>query len=555
MGNSHNVAIPAVSNSILGDPRFPYILECHNQSVVELYQHQAHLLYHSCVVHDGKCIASSGTPGDAPPPFILWSTSKDATSEPDEAQQSNAKYLPDGAELRWVGDDGLFKMVQLISAELSQADIVHNVCESLVMLRPTTYHADIWRALVLWKFGGFYMDDSLLLQKSVVDIFPSLDAHSDNGDLYGHIASDAKEWPNLNDSGEYENGIAYLVQDGGAGRPAIYNGMMFASRPRLGFFECVLLDIVSNVAERVYGPSDIFTTGPEAHYIAMKQYQEGLCHPSSDTENGYRQHGIQVRLRYDHTDSAKDHDRTIRDRKSGDTMIVSSRQRHRHTSVKSMNYGHYHITNQMYCDQFYDPHFFPISNPYGWLRYCQLICNTLSFTYDAICSEKRAISLHLHCRKQEGHATYFKPSADLKSQPSIPDPCIRTDFITEATTSSAKAEMRLVSVLRITLLIVILIGLVFALVALARVLPWVVHACVSLVARIRSRYHQPDRDNSGSDKKTTTKNDAELENVFADKPSSEIAIEASGESHISDSNDQEVEEKFPPKILSKYHHK
>ena len=159
----------------------------------------------TCVVSPQRANSTNGSP-----PLILWSTFKAAKREPSEAQQASAKYLPEGSEMRWVDDEGLFRMVQAISAELSQAGIVHNVCESVVMLRPKAYQADIWRALVLWKYGGLYMDAHFFLQKNAIDMFPALRESSIDCETNRHVGRTFEE-EDFGDSGDCQNGVVHLV--------------------------------------------------------------------------------------------------------------------------------------------------------------------------------------------------------------------------------------------------------------------------------------------------------------------------------------------------------
>ena len=354
-----NLSMPVVGKSVFGDSRFPYISDCHNTSLVDFYQHHDNLLYHSCIVHSGECIVSPRSVGATQrlPPLILWSTSPDATPQPGKAQQANAKYLPEGSEMRWVDDEGLFRMVQAISAELSQAGIVHNVCESVVMLRPKAYQADIWRALVLWKYGGLYMDAHFFLQKNAIDMFPALRESSIDCETNRHVGRTFEE-EDFGDSGDCQNGVVHLVQDAIDKNDArstyqIYNAIMFASRPRLDFFECYFSLVTSNVAKRYYGWERgwLCQTGPYAVSVALQQYRLGMCGDNSNPDFGALQRGIQVRFQMR---VRSDGSRSVVDRYSGDVGFINTKELYRDVHSCSIHYATYYRIHQVYKVNFLD---------------------------------------------------------------------------------------------------------------------------------------------------------------------------------------------------------
>jgi mannosyltransferase OCH1-like enzyme len=87
------------------------------------------------------------------PPLILWQTSMHANSTPDATQQSNAKFLPENTVIRWLDDLMMAHMVRDMGNELVGLGL-NNICDDWFNLRPGAYRADLWRALVLWKYGG-----------------------------------------------------------------------------------------------------------------------------------------------------------------------------------------------------------------------------------------------------------------------------------------------------------------------------------------------------------------------------------------------------------------
>ncbi len=75
----------------------------------------------TCKIINGKCVPTDRNTikSHSKPAVILWQTFFSAGSQLNDIQQHNAKFLPEGSEMRWVDDAGMASMVRSISRELA----------------------------------------------------------------------------------------------------------------------------------------------------------------------------------------------------------------------------------------------------------------------------------------------------------------------------------------------------------------------------------------------------------------------------------------------------
>ena len=157
---------------------------------------------------------------------------------PNSIQIHNARFVPNRTEIRWLHDDQMSCMMRVAGMEFMEStNNSANVCLSYFNLRPGAFRADLWRALVLWKYGGLYLDHKLM--------------------MVAHVS----KWINLNRS-KY---AMVPTNDPDFCTPCLHNGIAYASEERLSLYSCVVKQIVSNVDQKmVFGKSLYSVTGPAA---------------------------------------------------------------------------------------------------------------------------------------------------------------------------------------------------------------------------------------------------------------------------------------------------
>ena len=94
------------------------------------------------------------------PRLTVWQTSR---VRPNKLIAHNRQFLPEGTQFRWLDNQAVEAMVRDISVELSQQKVVDDAIGAFRSLRPWAFRADLWRAMVLWMYGGLYLDDKIVL--------------------------------------------------------------------------------------------------------------------------------------------------------------------------------------------------------------------------------------------------------------------------------------------------------------------------------------------------------------------------------------------------------
>jgi len=161
-------------------------------------------------------------------------------------ERHNSQFLPLGTVFQWVNDAGINSMVKNISKELAFAGIIDGSFAAFLMLRPKEFRLHIWIYMVLWMYGGIYIDPSVLFIR------------------------DASEWVDLhmNDVATcYDDG--WSIHDGQAKVDyQVYWSSIIAVRPRHPKLASIVRRIVKRVQMRYYPPNhehqDLMLSGAEA---------------------------------------------------------------------------------------------------------------------------------------------------------------------------------------------------------------------------------------------------------------------------------------------------
>jgi len=160
-------------------------------------------------------------------------------------------------------------MVQKLAPILEEEGIVVGACEMYHAVRPMAYRTDIWRAMVLWMYGGLYMDDKMAL---VEPLESWLDLEKETlllpMDREGFFDKDLEAL-------DLEN----LQLDNNSKPRAVWNGFMY-SQPRHLFWIRILRRIAQQVFLKAYPHLEdglLAITGPLAYmhafYRAPKELQ------------------------------------------------------------------------------------------------------------------------------------------------------------------------------------------------------------------------------------------------------------------------------------------
>ena len=247
----------------------------HGRVVVDLSKRDLDKLWHVCVVSGGVCQELSEladiSKALAEPPLVVWQARQCQCGSPNFAQQANAPFLPEGTHFRWQDQTQAATLIRDIALHYSTATPpLFNLCKNYFELRSGTFRADTWRIAVLLRYGGLYFDDKYILKfpaEKLVDLtVPDL------------------AWA--------------LKETKYKGDPAVHNGALYASRPDLPFFRCVLERQVDNIDRRrqpqtsehaIMKYNNILSiTGPSALAQALEDFKNGKC----GAEHEVQHHGI-----------------------------------------------------------------------------------------------------------------------------------------------------------------------------------------------------------------------------------------------------------------------
>ena len=183
--------------------------------------------------------------------IIVWQTFAHATATPEAFHLHNAQYLPLGSEMRWVDDSMAAFMVRDIGVAWSRSidsasDL--DICSAYFNLRPGAFRADLWRALVLWQYGGLYLDHKLILAtpfESVVDL--------NRQDLF---------W----------SPVSHTPSCSKMGFQCLWQGVAYTEKPKNSVIECIVKQIISSIADEKHDLVDIAPATAAAHPRFLSMY-------------------------------------------------------------------------------------------------------------------------------------------------------------------------------------------------------------------------------------------------------------------------------------------
>lgn len=180
---------------------------------------------------------------------------------PDVIVEQNRRFAPAGTDFRYYNYAQLEQSAEEISGHLASAG-VPGAYAAFRLLRPYSYRADLWRYMVLWMYGGLYLDAKMVLR---TDITGLVDAAA--GSLL--VCAD-RDYPN-----HYVASVIFARR----GDPVL---------------EAIIRRIVANVESRYYGETgnphaDLDITGPG---VLTRVLAERGFRPHADC----RRHGDEVLL-------------------------------------------------------------------------------------------------------------------------------------------------------------------------------------------------------------------------------------------------------------------
>ena len=193
------------------------------------------------------------------PPFILWQFLPTdhiqggiEDSSPNELQQLNAKFVPAGSEFRWLSfskkqgeHPGTAQMLRDGERALIDAGVLTSesrLYEGYYNLRPGAFRADLWRAVVLWQYGGMYLDNKDFFTLNVTD------------------------WLDLS-----QQRHAWIPRDADGCYPCL-NNRGYASEPGLALYACIIITELKNINSRHQYPDPV--QWPDYHELESQENRQ-----------------------------------------------------------------------------------------------------------------------------------------------------------------------------------------------------------------------------------------------------------------------------------------
>lgn len=152
-------------------------------------------------------------------------------------RQSVEAHAGTGVRVALFTDEEMAKSVCEIDNMLVDAGIL-GARQAFANLRPGAYKADLWRYMVLWAYGGIYLDESVRLMA------------------------------NLSSWLDWQSDRLMLIAD--LGESGYWNAIM-AAPPRHVGIEFAIRQLIVNVQWRFYGNSCLDVTGPNMLFAALAQ--------------------------------------------------------------------------------------------------------------------------------------------------------------------------------------------------------------------------------------------------------------------------------------------
>ena len=126
---------------------------------------------HKCATLPSGCaIDNVDTPAQEPVPpaipHVLWQTGPaEQRAKVDVLVAKNRKHLPSDFEFHYIGNDERDKQMRELSELLATEGVVEDAWGAYANLVPYTYRVDLWKASVIWAYGGLYMDHKVVLER------------------------------------------------------------------------------------------------------------------------------------------------------------------------------------------------------------------------------------------------------------------------------------------------------------------------------------------------------------------------------------------------------
>lgn len=161
--------------------------------------------------------------------------------DPEEVVRASKAMVEPGTEFRYFSLSQMQASVAKISKHLESKTGTSGALDAFNALRPIAFRIDLWRAMVLWEYGGVYVDAKIKL------------------------AAPLSEW--VDNSTELS-----LCHD----IDLKYWNAMLAAPKRSPMLLAIIRKIIDNVEKRMYpdrgAHSDLFITSPGAYTDALTSY-------------------------------------------------------------------------------------------------------------------------------------------------------------------------------------------------------------------------------------------------------------------------------------------
>jgi mannosyltransferase OCH1-like enzyme len=232
--------------------------------------------------------------------ILVKKQKKQKRREKAAVKQRFASMSPEGTKVYYFTDEDMTKSVAQISPMLENKNVTdasRSALNAYHNLRPGAFRADLWRCMILWAYGGVYLDSNLRLTQKL------------------------EKWIN------FTSDELVLVDDTGAKDPAYWNAMMAVS-PRSVYMEYAIRSIVDNVHAHFYGNDPLAVTGPIALFNALEGHPE------------YREH-LRLELKWGGAGSAV---------VNGYGEIMAVKDEGLHETVRTTYYPIMWNEKHIYCD-------------------------------------------------------------------------------------------------------------------------------------------------------------------------------------------------------------
>jgi hypothetical protein len=251
---------------------------------------------------------------------------------PEYVVTESLPFVPDGTEFRYYNYDQVDKSAARISAKLESLG-VFGVYAAMSQLRPWAFRIDLWRFLVLWETGGYYLDAKLILRQNL-----SMWVGSNNGGKF--VACSISLLPTK---------LMTLQIESERSPPTIQNCALAAS-PRDPLLLSMIRKLVGNVESRWYGPPPsegppwIYITGPGLLQLVIE-------------EAGFKLRTHCEFVEEESVDRGERVDGRIQLEGSGPTLMVESHKVHQDMRNCSTcnSYQDLWSAHALYCDEYVPP--------------------------------------------------------------------------------------------------------------------------------------------------------------------------------------------------------